>query len=227
MAQKRVKTGKEFEEYICRLYGLSRHMKRPRLHWSGEGKNNINKLLSVDKNPEKFKPILSESKFIKSDAIDKEGNLYEIKKYSKNQLKKYRLYSEPIIKVAPSRSKWGSGDPFFDNFKSSLEYNNFIVELMNTKWWQNYNQIILDSIIYSNKGIYCKDGFLSHDQLDFKWIINTGEYGPIFDGYYRLSIVFKIKEEIINDEEFDNIDFKSPPQTILEKIKEIFNQNIK
>ena len=81
-------------------------MKRPRLHWSGEGKNNINKLVSVDKNPEKFKPILSESKFIKSDAIDKEGNLYEIKKYSKNQLKKYRLYSEPIIKVAPSRSKW-------------------------------------------------------------------------------------------------------------------------
>ena len=98
---------------------------------------------------------------------------------------------------------------------------------MNTKWWQNYNQIILDSIIYSNKGIYCKDGFLSHDQLDFKWVINKGEYGPIFDGYYRLSIVFKIKEEIINDEEFDNIDFKSPPQTILEKIKEIFNQKFK
>ena len=227
MVQKRVKTGKEFEEYICRLYGLSRHMKRPRLFWSGKGRNNVNKLVSVNKNAEKFKPILAESKFIKSDAIDDDGNLYEIKKYSKNQLKKYRLYSEPIIKVAPSRSKWGSGDPFFDNFKSALEYNNFIGELMNTKWWQNYNQIILDSIIYSNKGIYCKDGFLSHEQLDFKWIINKGEYGPIFDGYYRLSIVFKIKEEIINDKGFEEIDFKSPPKTILEKIKDIFNQSLK
>jgi len=227
MVQKRVKTGKEFEEYICRVYGLSRHMKRPRLHWAGEGRNNINKLISVNKNAEKFKPILSESKFIKSDAIDKEGNLYEIKKYSKHQLKKYRLYSEPIIKVAPSRSKWGSGDPFFDNFKSALEYNNFIGELMKTKWWENYNQIILDSIIYSNKGIYCKNGFLSHDQLDFKWVINKGEYGPIFDGYYRLSIVFKIKEKIINDKEFEEISFKLPPKTILEKIKDIFNQNIK
>ena len=216
MVQKRVKTGKEFEEYICRLYGLSRHMKRPRLFWNGEGRNNVNKIISLNKNPEEFKVILSESKFIKSDAIDKEGNLYEIKKYSKNQLKKYRLYSEPIIKVAPSRSKWGSGDPFFDNFRSAVEYNNFIGDLMETKWWRQYNQIILDSIIYSNRGIYCKDGFLCHDKLEFKWVVNKGEYGPIFDGYYRLSIVFKIKDN-------SDIEFSPPQPSILEKLKEIFN----
>ena len=128
----------------------------------------MNKIISLNKDPEEFKVILSESKFIKSDAIDKEGNLYEIKKYSKTQLKKYRLYSEPIIKVAPSRSKWGSGDPFFDNFRSAVEYNNFIGDLMETKWWKQYHQIILDSIIYSNRGIYCKDGFLSHDKLKFR-----------------------------------------------------------
>jgi len=220
MVQKRVKTGKEFEEYICRLYGLSRHMKRPRLHWNGEGRNNVNKIISLNKNPEEFKVILSESKFIKSDAIDKDGNLYEIKKYSKNQLNKYRLYSEPIIKVAPSRSKWGTGDPFFDNFKSAVEYNNFIISLMDTKWWKQYHQIILDSIIYSNRGIYCKDGFLCHDKLEFKWVINKGEYGPIFDGYYRLSIVFKIKDDV-------NIEFSTPKPTIIEKLKKIFNKIIK
>lgn len=221
-----MKTGKEFEEYIFRAYGLSRHMKRPRLHWAGKGKNNVIKLVSLNKNAEKFKPILSECKFIKCDAIDKEGNLYEIKKYSKKQLKKYRLYSEPIIKVSPSRSKWGKGDPFYDNFTSSTEYNGFIENLFNTKWWTRYNQIILDSITHSNRGIYCKDGFLSHEKLEFKWVINKGEYSPIFDGYHRLCIVFKLKEKYIEGDKFKDITFNPPQQNILEKIKEIFNQNL-
>ena len=222
-----MKTGKEFEEYIFRSYGLSRHMKRPRIVWAGEGKNNIIKLISLDKNPEKFKPILSESKFIKSDAIDKEGNLYEIKKYSKKQLIKFRLYSEPIIKVSPSRSKWGKGDPFYDNFTSVVEYNSFITNLLNTKWWQQYNQIILDSITQSNRGIYCKDGFIEHKKLEFKWVINKGEYSPIFDGYHRLSIVFKLKEKYVSGEEFEEIDFQTPQKNVLEKIKVIFKQNFK
>ncbi len=218
-----MKTRKEFEEYIFRAYGLSRHMKRPRLCWAGEGKNNVIKLVSLNKNPERFKPILSECKFIKSDAIDKDGNLYELKKYSKNQLKKYRLYSEPIIKVSPTKSKWGSGDPFYDNFTSVDEYNSFIENLFNTQWWVKYNQIILDSITHSNRGIYCKDGFLSHENLEFKWVINKGEYAPIFEGYHRISIVFKLKEDFINCEEFEKVDFGEPSMSILEKIKNIFN----
>ena len=220
MVQRRVKTGKEFEEYICNLYGFSRHIKNPRLKWSGSGRSNIKKLISLDKDPEKFKVILSESRFIKCDAKDKEGNLYEIKKYDKNQLKTYKLYSEPIIKVAPSRSKWGKGNPYYDNFTCCDEYNKFIEELTHTKWWKDWNLIILDSIKYSNRGIYCKDGFLSHDQLDFQWVINKGEFAPIFDGYNRLSIVFKIK-----DEEHSNIDFSKPKETIIEKLKELINKN--
>ena len=86
----------------------------------------MKKLLSLNKDPEKFKVILSESQFIKCDAKDEEGNLYEIKKYSKEQLKTYKLYSEPIIKVSPSRSKWGKGNPYYDNFTCCGEYNNFI-----------------------------------------------------------------------------------------------------
>lgn len=212
-----MKTNKDFEEYICRIHGLSRHMKRPRLYWSGEGKNNIDKLCSLDKCPKKFKPILEFSKFIKCDAIDEDGNLYEIKKLSLNQLKKYRLYSEPILKVSPTKDKWKEGNPFFDSFESSEEYNRFISSLMETSWWERYNSIILDSITHSNRGIYCKDGFVSHTQLEFKWVINKGEYSPIFDGYHRLCIVFKVKESHTKD-----IDFIKPKRSILEYVKEFF-----
>lgn len=226
MTQHRVKKGKEFEEYICRVYGLSRHMKRPRLHWTGEGRNNVNKIVSLNKNPEKFKPILSESKFTKSDAIDDAGNLYEIKGYSKKQLTKFKLYSEPIIKVSPTRSKWGEGDPFFDNFNSSTEYNSFIDNLFNTKWWKRYNQIILDSITHSNRGVYCKDGFICLEKLEFKWVINKGQYGPIFDGYHRISIVFKIKDKFIETEEYEKLNFQ-PKKNTLERLKELFYKTLK
>ena len=213
-----MKSNKDFKEYIYRSYGLSRHTNRPRLFWAGEGKNNIDKLCSLDKCPKKFKPILGLSKFVKSDAMDDEGNLYEIKKLSSNQLKKYRLYSEPILKVSPRRDNWGEGNPFFDSFESSQEYNTFIESLMETNWWKNYNKIILDSITHSNRGIYCKDGFVPHTQLDFKWVLNKGEYSPIFDGYYRLCIVFKIKNENVSSK----VDFVKPKKSLLEHVKELF-----
>ena len=54
-----------------------------------------------------------------------------------------------------------------------------------------------------------------HEKLEFKWVINKGEYGPIFDGYYRLSIVFKLKDNTA-------IDFSPPKPSLLEKLKELF-----
>ena len=84
-------------------------------------------------------------------------------------------------------------------------------------WWKRYCNIIMDSITHSNRGIYCKDGFLPHNELEFKWVINKGEYGPIFDGYYRLCIVFKVKEE-----SHQNIEFIKPKTSILEYVKEFF-----
>ena len=92
------------------------------------------------------------SKFIKCDAIDEEGNLYEIKKLTLKQLKKYKLYSEPILKVSPTKNKWKKGNPFFDSFNSANEYNKFIESLMSTNWWGKYNKIIIDSITHSNRG---------------------------------------------------------------------------
>ena len=195
MGQVRAKTGLEFEVLVRSREGFERYIKAPRIKWTGTGKNNMERLLSVNKNPNKFKPIMSESKFIKADARDKNGVLYEIKKYNISDLNTYKLYSEPIIKVAPTRSKWGKGDPYYDAFESCDEYNKFIYKITKTRWWRKYNKTILKNIYTSNSGIFSKDGFIPYTDLKFKWVINKGEYGPIFDGYNRLTIIFKIKDK--------------------------------
>ena len=65
-----------------------------------------------------------------------------------------------------------------------------------TKWWRKYNKTILESIYKSNNGVFSRDGFIPHSELEFKWVINKGEYAPIFENYHRLTIVFKIKENL-------------------------------
>lgn len=194
--QLRAKTGYSFERKVRREEGFERYIKAPRIKWSGVGRNNVQKLLSLNKNPELFKPIFEESRFIKADARSVDGTLYEIKKYSKSQMNKFNLYSEPIIKVAPNRSEWGVGNPYYDSFDGSDEYNDFIRRLTKTKWWRKYNKTILENIYKSNSGIFSKDGFIPHDEIEFKWVINEGDYAPIFEGYHRLTIVFRLKQKL-------------------------------
>jgi hypothetical protein len=194
--QLRAVTGYSFEREVRGREGFKRYIKAPRIKWSGDGRNNVERLVSLGKNPELFKPIIDESKFTKADAMDVNGNLFEIKKYFKKDLHKFRLYSEPIIKVAPRRSKWGKGDPYYDNFKDAEEYNRFIYKMTKTKWWRKYNKTILENIYKSNSGIFSKDGFIPHDEIEFKWVINEGDYAPIFEGYHRLTIVFRLKQKL-------------------------------
>ena len=75
--QRRAITGYSFEREVRSREGFKKEIHAPRIKWSGSGRNNVEKLLSVGKNPEKFKPIMEESKFIKSDAMDNDGKLYE------------------------------------------------------------------------------------------------------------------------------------------------------
>ncbi len=193
--QIRAISGYSFEREVREKENFERYIKAPRIKWSGVGRNNVEKLVSLKKNPEDFKPIIKESKFVKADARDKNGNLYEIKKYYKKELNKFRLYSEPIIKVSPPRKKWGVGNPYYDNFRDFEEYNNFIVSLIKTKWWKKYNKKILENIYKSNSGIFSRDGFIPYSKLEFRWVINKGQYGPIFENYHRLTIVFRLKEK--------------------------------
>jgi hypothetical protein len=189
----RVRAGYAFEREVRSKHNFERFIKAPRITWSGEGKNNAEKILSLNKNPEAFKPIFEKSRFDKADAKGLDGTLYEIKKYSRKELETYTLYSEPIIKVAPTRRKWGAGDPFYEAFKDSNEYNYFINGIVRTKWWRKYNSRIMKSITHSNCGLFTKDGFIPKNELEFKWVINDGQYGCIFDDYHRLSIVVRIK----------------------------------
>jgi len=194
--QIRAISGYSFEREVREKENFERYIKAPRIKWSGVGRNNVERLISLNKDPELFKPIIEESKFVKADAKDVNGVLYEIKKYYKEELNKFRLYSEPIIKVSPRRSKWGEGDPYYDNFKDCNEYNDFIYRITKTKWWKKYNKTILENIYKSNSGLYTRDGFIPYSELEFKWVINKGEYAPIFENYHRLTIVFRLKQKL-------------------------------
>ena len=52
--------------------GFKRHIKAPRIKWTGEGRNNAQKILSLNKNPKLFKDskLIKEIKNIDSN-IDK------------------------------------------------------------------------------------------------------------------------------------------------------------
>jgi hypothetical protein len=65
-----------------------------------------------------------------------------------------------------------------------------------TKWWKKYNKTILENIYKSNSGLYTRDGFIPYSELEFKWVINKGEYAPIFENYHRLTIVFRLKQKL-------------------------------
>lgn len=194
--QIRAISGYSFEREVRGGENFERYIRAPRIKWSGVGRNNVERLVSLNKDPELFKPIIKESKFVKADAKDVNGILYEIKKYYKHELNKFRLYSEPIIKVSPSRSKWGKGNPYYDNFKDCNEYNDFINKITKTKWWKKYKKTILENIYKSNSGLFTRDGFIPYSELEFKWVINKGEYAPIFENYHRLTIVFRLKQKL-------------------------------
>jgi hypothetical protein len=194
--QIRAISGYSFEREVREGENFERYIRAPRIKWSGVGRNNVERLVSLNKDPELFKPIIKESKFVKADAKDVNSILYEIKKYYKHELNKFRLYSEPIIKVSPSRSKWGKGNPYYDNFKDCNEYNDFINKITKTKWWKKYKKTILENIYKSNSGLFTRDGFIPYSELEFKWVINKGEYAPIFENYHRLTIVFRLKQKL-------------------------------
>ena len=63
--QLRAITGYAFEREVRGREGFERYIKAPRIRWSGVGRNNVERLVSLGKNPELFKPIIEESRFIR------------------------------------------------------------------------------------------------------------------------------------------------------------------
>ena len=70
------------------------------------------------------------------------------------------------IRLRDDKGKFKKGNYIFDNV-SEEQYNDFIIRFMGSEWWLENNQIVLDKITKSNKGIYCKDGFIPNEDLEF------------------------------------------------------------
>ena len=184
MGQARNKSGVVFENTMCQSKGWVRVSKSPKISWSGVGRTNFEKIVSVGFNPDKFVPT-SESVFDKYDAITDKGERVELKKYKTSKLKDWTLYSEPIFKVASREGAaavariFGSG-----NMDKAIEnYNQFVDGIV-----KNIGQDILDKITQSNIGIQLEDGFVPQSNLEYRWRIRKG-----WMGFNRLSIEFRVK----------------------------------
>jgi len=100
MRQSRVKSGQDFELSLQKD-GWIVKATSPRLKWIGEGYTNIEKIKNCKQDPTKLILNENESSFIKYDIIYEETNqVREAKKYTKEQLKGWMLYSEPFFKIA-------------------------------------------------------------------------------------------------------------------------------
>lgn len=187
MSQKRNKTGISFEKKICQLYGWQHVNIKPIIKWSGDGRNNFEKIKSLNFDTSKMIPN-DISTYDKYDAIDQNGRKIEIKKYFSTKIKgKWLLYSEPFFKVSnkeqlePVSNFLGDGD--LNLAKDS--YNKFIEQFKE----KNIPQIISESIFMSNDGIQLQDKFITKEDVEFKIEIKKNCY----KGFDRLTIFFKIK----------------------------------
>lgn len=184
MGQARNKTGVDFEKMICETKGWKHNPASPKLFWTGTGKTNFDKIVSINFDASKFIPT-DESTFEKYDAITDTGEKVELKKYTISKAKKWTNYSEPIFKVASEdtidliTNLFGNGDLNLAKEK----YNKFVNEV----FW-NIGDDILKNITQSNKGIQLIDGFVPQSELEYLWRIKTG-----WRGFKRLSILFRVK----------------------------------
>jgi hypothetical protein len=187
MGQSRNKTGVDFEKQVCESKGWSHKSASPKINWEGRGRSNFRKIVAVGFDSTKFLPNIEKSKFDKFDAITENGEKVEIKKYTKDKLENWTMYSEPIFKVA-TRSQMKTVVNLFGNgdVEKSIEvYNNFVEGIVS-----NVGEEILNKITKSNIGIQCEDGFISQDDVEYRWRVRSG-----WKGYNRLSIEFRLKSK--------------------------------
>lgn len=187
MGQSRNKTGIDFEKSICESKGWTHKSSNPQIKWNGKGRSNFKKISSINFDPTKFHPNMEKSKFEKFDVITESGDKVEIKKYTKEKLSDWNVYSEPIFKVATRSQRkvvidlFGGGD-----FEKSKEvYNNFVKGIVD-----NVGDEILKRISGSNIGIQCEDGFIPQEDIEYRWRIRES-----WSGYNRLSIEFRVKSK--------------------------------
>jgi hypothetical protein len=184
MGQNRTKIGFDFEHLICEQNGWIRESASPKIVWSGKGRNNLDKVKSINFNPELFVPDFEKSKFSKYDAITSEGKKVEIKKYKLSKFDGFILYSEPVIKIATKSDEKRALEVFGNKDK----YNSFIKDLYENFKKNNIDRDILIKMTMGTHGIQVMDGFIPRNDLVFRWEIIDG-----WNGWNRLAILCRKK----------------------------------
>jgi len=183
MVQKRVKIGKDFE-YSQIKDGWELITDRPLVVWSGKGRDNIDKIKSLNFNHENFIPT-EKTKWSKSDITNThDGRKREIKKYTTKQVKTWNLYSEPFFKIARKNQAEKIGKIEYNKFTSNFYYHN--IE-------KGFFKEVVDKMTSKCEGIQIKDNFFEMSCFDFRTVLSKKEWG----GYYRIQIEFKLKDNLV------------------------------
>lgn len=179
MRQKRVKSGELFENTFK---GTDWSIVRvsPRIYWSGKGRDNLQKIRSLNFKVEDFYP-LEKSTWSKYDLLNTvDGRKREAKKYKIEKLTNWTLYSEPYFKVASRRQL-----PKI----TTDEYNSFLNEFYTYNEQKGFFDDVINKMVGSCEGIQFEDGFIPMDKIEFRTILSRHEWA----GYNRIQIQFKLK----------------------------------
>jgi hypothetical protein len=176
--QKRAITGNEFEKTLQTDQWIKREVK-PKMKWSGKGRNVFNKIESVGYDVTKFN-LSEESVISKSDFVfhSDDSMTFEAKKYLMSKFKNWVMYSEPFFKVSTVKHL---------DLVDVDKYNKFVDDFMTHR--QDIIERVLNEMSQSNLGIRCIDGFISQDKLEFKAVKEKSAWM----GYHRITIMVKMK----------------------------------
>jgi hypothetical protein len=176
--QSRSITGPEFENSFTDL-GWVKNSVSPRLSWTGRGRNNIEKIKSLNFDHTSFN-LLGSSQFEKWDLYNPTTFKYrEVKKYYVSQVFNWTLYSEPYFKVA-SESQLYLVDP--------IRYNDFTRNFFRIHTESGLFTDIQERMVETIEGIQFIDAFVPKKYLEFRTELLEG-----WAGCNRITIQFKIK----------------------------------
>jgi hypothetical protein len=187
--QSRAISGTIFENTIAKEFGV-RKSKSPKIIWNGNGRNNFDKIKSLNFNEELFYPT-DKSNYEKYDLISWNGDKDEIKKYRLDEINIWRLYSEPIVKISTKETLsktitiFGDGDVNL----ALKTYNDFIDRLFNHMVNNGTLENIKNEMNKNTKSMYLIDKCVKMSEIDFRWIINKSAWL----GFNRITLEFKRK----------------------------------
>jgi hypothetical protein len=180
MLQARVKSGKRFEKSLAKS-GWNKVYVSPRIKWNGEGRNNLLKIQNAEYNPVFFS-MTQPSRIEKCDIKKYRTRKYrEAKKYTMDDARYWRLYSEPYFKIATRKQ--------LDVIPVDT-YNQFVEDFYKMNTTNGVIQYVQEKMLRSVEGITMVDGYVPMENLEFRTVISENNW----KGYHRIQIQFRIKQ---------------------------------